>query len=143
MRSLVFCVGMLLLTGATASAQFDTATVVGTVRDVSESVIPGAKVTLTAIDTGVSTDRVSGGDGNYEFPAVKPGAYVVTAEKSGFAVAIVDQVQVQVGARLRVDLRLSVGQLSEKVEVTSTQPLIETDTSQRGQVISGEQIRSL
>jgi hypothetical protein len=143
MRSLVLCVGVLLLTSGSASAQFDTATVVGTVRDVSESVIPGAKVTLTAVETGISTERVSAADGNYEFPAVKPGTYVVTAEKSGFAVAIVDQVQVQVGARLRVDLRLSVGQLSEKVEVTSSQPLIETDTSQRGQVISGEQIRSL
>ena len=143
MRSLVLCVGVLLLTAVTASAQFDTATVVGTVRDASESVIPGAKVTLTAIETGISTVRTSGADGNYEFPAVKPGTYVVTAEKSGFAVAMVDQVQVQVGARLRVDLRMPVGQVSEKVEVTATQPLVETDTSQRGQVISGEQIRAL
>ena len=57
--------------------------------------------------------------------------------------ALVDGVQVQVGARLRVDLRMSVGQLSEKVEVSSSQPLVETDSSQRGQVISGEQIRAL
>ena len=56
---------------------------------------------------------------------------------------LVDDVQVQVGARLRVDLQMSVGQLSEKVEVTSSQPLVETDSSQRGQVISGEQIRAL
>jgi hypothetical protein len=136
-------VGALLLTAASASAQFDTATVVGTVRDASESVIPGAKVTLTAIETGISTVRTSAADGNYEFPAVKPGAYVVTAEKPGFAVALVDQVQVQVGARLRVDLKMPVGQVSEKVEVKATQPLVETDTSQRGQVISGEQIRAL
>ena len=143
MRSLALCVGVLLLTAASASAQFDTATVVGTVRDASESVIPGAKVTLTAIETGISTVRVSADDGNYEFPAVKPGTYVVTAEKTGFAVALVDQVQVQVGARLRVDLKMPVGQVSEKVEVKATQPLVETDTSQRGQVISGEQIRAL
>jgi hypothetical protein len=143
MKSLVLCVGVLLLTAVSASAQFDTATVVGTVRDASESVIPGAKVTLTAIETGISTVRTSAADGNYEFPAVKPGTYVVTAEKSGFAVAMVDQVQVQVGARLRVDLKMPVGQVSEKVEVTATRPLVETDTSQRGQVISGEQIRAL
>ena len=142
MKSLVLCVGVLLLTAVSASAQFDTATVVGTVRDASESVIPGAKVTLTAIETGISTVRMSGADGNYEFPAVRPGTYV-TAEKAGFAVAMVDQVQVQVGARLRVDLKMPVGQVSEKVEVTATQPLVETDTSQRGQVISGEQIRAL
>jgi hypothetical protein len=86
---------------------------------------------------------MSGADGNYEFPAVRPGTYIVTAEKAGFAVAMVDQVQVQVGARLRVDLKMPVGQVNEKVEVTATQPLVETDTSQRGQVISGEQIRAL
>jgi hypothetical protein len=143
MRTLVLCAGLLVLSAVSASAQFDTATVVGTVRDSSELVIPGAKVTLTAIETGISAVRMSAADGNYEFPAVKPGTYLVTAEKSGFAVAMVDQVQVQVGARLRVDLRMPVGQVSEKVEVRATQPLVETDTSQRGQVISGEQIRAL
>jgi len=143
MKSVVLCVSVLLLTAMNASAQFDTATVVGTVRDASESVIPDAKVTLTAVETGISAVRMSGADGNYEFPAVKPGTYIVTAEKSGFAVAMVDQVQVQVGARLRVDLKMPVGQVNEKVEVTATQPLVETDTSQRGQVISGEQIRAL
>src|SRR6185503_8900787 len=98
MRSLVLSTALLLLTAVNASAQFDSATVVGTVRDASESVIPGAKVTLTGIETGISAVRTSGADGNYEFPAVRPGTYVVTAEKTGFAVAMVDQVQVQVGA---------------------------------------------
>jgi hypothetical protein len=67
MKSLVWCAGVLLLTAASASAQFDTATVVGTVRDASESVIPGAKVTLTAVETGISAVRMSGADGNSTF----------------------------------------------------------------------------
>ena len=143
MRAVVLGVCVWLATAAAAWAQFDTATVLGTVRDSSEAVVPGAKVTLTAVETGISAVKVSGVDGNYEFAAVRPGLYVVTSEKNGFAVALVDGVQVQVGARLRVDLRMSVGQLSEKVEVSSSQPLVETDSSQRGQVISGEQIRAL
>jgi len=68
---------------------------------------------------------------------------VVTAERVGFALALVDNVQVQVGARMRVDLQMAVGQLSERVEVTAASPLIETDSSQRGQVITGDQIREL
>jgi hypothetical protein len=56
-----------LLTASTALAQFDTAAVVGTVRDGSGAVVPGAKVTLTSIDTGISIVRTSSGDGNYEF----------------------------------------------------------------------------
>ncbi len=142
MRIAVACMCAVLLTASTAMAQFDTAAVVGTVRDASGAVVPTAKVTLTGIETGISIVRIAGGDGNYEFAAVRPGKYVVTAEKTGFAVALVDDVQVQVGARLRVDLQLSLGQLSEKVEVTG-RSLVETDSSQRGQVITGDQTRAL
>ena len=54
-----------------------------------------------------------------------------------------DDVQVQVAARRRVDLQMAVGQLTERVVVTAASPLLETDTSQRGQVITGEQMREL
>src|SRR5690349_17971401 len=118
-----------------ALAQFDAATVLGTVRDVSGAVVPGAKVTLTSAGTGISVIKTSNEDGNYEFPAVRPGTYVVTAEKSGFSLALVDNVQVQVAARLRVDLQMAVGQVTEKVQVTAASPLVETDSSERGQVI--------
>jgi carboxypeptidase family protein/TonB-dependent receptor-like protein len=142
MRLLGLWLCAMFLTASAAFAQFDTAAVVGTVRDGSGAVVPSAKVTLTAVDTGISIVRASGSDGNYEFAAVKPGRYVVSAEKTGFAVALVDDVQVQVGARLRVDLQMPVGQLTEKVEV-SARSLVETDSSQRGQVITGDQTRAL
>jgi hypothetical protein len=133
----------LFLTASAASAQFDSATVVGTVRDASSGVVPAATVTLTGVETGISVTRTSNDNGSFEFPAVRPGVYVVTAEKAGFAMAMVENVVVQVGARLRVDLQMSVGQVSEKVEVTASSPLMETDSSQRGQVISGDQTRAL
>jgi hypothetical protein len=134
---------LLLLLSSPARAQFDTATVVGTVRDTSGAVVTEAKVTLTGVETGISVVRMSSDAGSVEFSAVKPGRYLVTAEKSGFALAMVDNVIVQVGARLRVDLQMPVGQVTEKVEVTASSPLVETDSSQRGQVISGDQTRAL
>jgi Carboxypeptidase regulatory-like domain/TonB-dependent Receptor Plug Domain len=134
---------ILLLGAGRAFAQFDSASVVGTVRDASGAVVPGAKVTLTSTETGISAVKTTGDGGTYEFVAVKPGAYVVTAEKAGFALALVDNVSVQVGARLRIDLQMPVGQMSEKVEVTAASPLLETDSSQRGQVITGDQTRAL
>src|SRR5262249_58255366 len=78
-----------------------------------------------------------------EAAPVRTGTYGVTAEKPGFALALVDNVQLQVGARQRVDPQLSVGRVSEKVQVTAEAPLIETDSSQRGQVVGGEQIREI
>ena len=73
-----------------------------------------ATVTLTGVDTGISVTRISGDNGSFEFPAVRPGRYVVTAEKTGFALAMVENVLVQVGARLRVDLQMPVGQVGAR-----------------------------
>jgi Carboxypeptidase regulatory-like domain/TonB-dependent Receptor Plug Domain len=142
-RSLLFVCLLLLLGASPAFAQFDSASVVGTVRDASGALVPGAKVTLTSSDTGISVSKTTGDTGTYEFIAVKPGLYVVTAEKTGFALALVDNVNVQVAARLRVDLQMPVGQVTEKVEVTASSPLLETDSSQRGQVVTGDQTRAL
>ena len=149
MRSLEWHVGLLVLIFLSsagigrASAQFDTASVVGTVKDASGAIVPGAKVTLTNTQTGVSVVRTTSSDGNYEFVTVRPGIYLVSAEKTGFSIALMDNVQVQVAARMRVDLLMAIGQLSERVVVTAASPLIETDTSQRSQVITGDQMREL
>jgi hypothetical protein len=132
-----------LLTAVPARAQFETATVLGTVRDSSSATVPEATVTLTNVDTGIAIKRTTTPAGDYEFPAVRVGRYVVTAEKSGFSVALVDNVQAEVGARLRVDLQMTVGSLSERVEVTAATPLMETDSSQRSQIITGDQMRAL
>ena len=99
-----------------ALAQFDTASVVGTVKDSSGGVVSDAKVTLTNTENGVSAVRTTSSDGNFEFTNVRPGIYVVTAEKAGFSIALMDNVQVQVAARMRTDLLMAVGQLTEKVE---------------------------
>ena len=123
--------------------QFETATVVGTVKDSSGAVVPAAKVTLTNTQTGVSQERMSDANGNYEFFNVRIGSYVVTAEKDGFSVALVDNVQITVGARQRIDLNMAVGQLSEKIEVSASAVLLQTDSSDRSQVITAEQTRAL
>jgi hypothetical protein len=132
-----------ILVAARAFAQFDSSSVVGTVRDTSSAVVPGATVTLTNAATGISVVKMTGADGSFEFFTVRPGTYVVTAERAGFSIALVDNLQVEVAARLRVDLQLAVGQVSEKVEVTAAAPLVETDTSQRDQVITGTQMVAL
>ena len=126
-----------------AAAQFETASVVGTVRDLSGAIVAGATVTLTNIETGVSATRTSDAAGNYEFMTARVGTYLVTAEKEGFAVAVADNVRIAVGGRQRVDLTLQVGALTERIEVTGAITRLETETSQRGQVITGEQTRAL
>ena len=112
---------------------------VGTVKDNTGAVVPGATVTLTNLDTGISSTRVSDENGSFEFITVRVGRYKITAELQGFSLAVADNVQVTVGARQRVDLQLTPGNLTETVEVVGAATRLETDSSQRGQVITSEQ----
>lgn len=143
MKRMLFVLLATLAAASPTFAQFETATVVGTVRDASGGVVPAAKVTLTNTATGVSQERTTDANGHFEFFTVRIGTYVVTAEKEGFSIALVDNVQVTVGARQRVDLSMAVGQLSERVEVSARAVLLQTDSSDRSQVITGEQTRAL
>ncbi len=131
-----------LLAATPARAQFDTSTVLGTVRDTSGGVIPGVSVTLLNTATAVSVSKVTDERGAYEFFTVRAGSYTVTAELSGFTPKSV-AVRVDVGARQRVDMDLSVGGLAEAISVTADVARLETDSSQRGQVITGDQTRAL
>jgi Carboxypeptidase regulatory-like domain/TonB-dependent Receptor Plug Domain len=132
-----------LMFPAVASAQFDTATVLGAVHDSSGAIVPGASVTLKNIATGITASAVSDAEGNYLFLNVRIGSYTVRAELQGFSVAEADNVTVTVNARLRVDLTLKVGNVGETVTVEGAAKLLETDSSDRGQVIGKEQIVSL
>ena len=143
------CVRVLMLVIAllgaarAAQAQFDTATVVGTIKDASGAAVPSAKVTLTNLENGIADVRTSNGEGNFEFVSVRAGVYLVSGEKEGFSIALMDNLRVQVGARVRADLALEVGSLTEEVKVTANANLVETDNSQRSQILSTVQIQQL
>lgn len=132
-----------LFTAMTAFAQFDAATVLGSVRDATGAVMPGVTVTLKNIDTGIAASAQTDGDGNYQFNNVKIGNYRVSAEKAGFSVAVAERVNVTVNARQRVDLNLQPGAVTETVVITDAAQLLETDSSVRGQVVQKQQIVSL
>ena len=117
-------------------AQFDTAEVLGTVRDNSGSVVSRASIVLTNQGTGIEAKSNASEEGNYTFSNVKIGVYTVTAEAPGFSKAVAKDITVNVNARQRVDLVLQVGAVSETVEVTAAAAVLETDSSSRNQLIN-------
>jgi Carboxypeptidase regulatory-like domain/TonB-dependent Receptor Plug Domain len=143
LRFLLLCFLLTIFTSQRIQAQFDTATVLGTVRDASGAVVPSATVKLRNIATGIEVSAATDNDGSYQFLNVKIGTYQISAEMQGFAKAIADNVQVTVNARQRVDLALRAGQVTETVIISDTAPLLETESSDRGQVINKEQIVNL
>lgn len=121
------------------SAQFESASVLGTVKDKNGGTIQGAHITLTNTETGLAASTTTNESGGYEFPAVRIGIYTVEAEMAGFSKSAVENVAVRVSSRQRVDFELNVGPVSETVEVSAAPPLIQTDSSQRDQVITHEE----
>ncbi|HEY1336312.1 MAG TPA: TonB-dependent receptor, partial [Bryobacteraceae bacterium] len=124
-------------------AQFDTGTILGAVRDPSGAVIPGVTITLRNTQTSITATAQTDEQGNYQFGNLRIGNYEVSAEKTGFAKSVVPSIQLVVNARQRADIVLQVGGVTDKVVVTGSVALLETDSSEKGQVVDGEQIESL
>jgi len=136
MNRFVAIFAMCVLGAMPSFAQFDTAEVLGTVRDKTGAVVPKAALTLLNVDTGIQAKTTADDSGNYDFSNVKIGTYKVTAEAQGFSTEVASGITVNVGARQRVDFALSVGAVTETVEVSGAAAPLETDSSEHGQVIN-------
>lgn len=142
-RLTILCFCLITILSVPAWAQFETAVVLGTVRDPNGSVLPGAVVTLRNVSTGVTSTTQTDSNGDFQFSNVRIGVYQVIGEGQGFSKAIADNIQVVVNARQRVDLAMRAGAVTETVLITDTAALLETESSDRGQVIRREQIVNL
>ncbi len=124
-------------------AQVDTGNIVGTLHDPSGAAVPSATVTIIEKATNAKTVVHSDEKGDYSSPPLHVGTYLVTAEAPGFKAETRDNVTLQVQDRLRINFDMQVGQISEKVLVSSEAPPIQTETSSLGQVLSSRTITEL
>jgi len=125
------------------NAQFDSGSILGTVRDASGAVVPEASITLKSVGTGVSSATASNSAGEYSFNSVAAGEYVVVAQRAGFKDATTSAFTVAVGARQRVDLSLILASVSEQVVVNAQPTMLETDNSDRSMVINPIEVVNL
>lgn len=143
LTSLLALVLLSLVSALPAVAQFETASVLGYVRDSSGAVIPNLSVTLTSQTTAISTTAKTNGEGGYDFVSVAPGSYKVSVQAAGFDKTETSAFRVTTNARQRVDVAMKTGSTSETVTVFSGATLLETETSSRGQVIGTREIETL
>jgi carboxypeptidase family protein/TonB-dependent receptor-like protein len=118
-----------------ALAQFETATLTGTVTDAAGAVVPNANVKAINEATNVEATAVANGEGRYLFPNLRPGTYRVVATAQGFKQAVSNGVELQVNQAARLDIQLTVGAVTEQVNVTAEAPILETESASRGAVI--------
>lgn len=117
-------------------AQEVTASITGTVTDPSNAAVPGATVTATSQERGISYTGQTNDSGLYRISALPVGTYNLKVEKSGFAVASHPAFVLVLNQVARVDVTMKVGTASETVEVTGAAPVMETDTTQVDTIIN-------
>jgi outer membrane receptor protein involved in Fe transport len=128
---------------ASASLYAQTGQITGRVTDTSDAVIAGSQITITEISTGIKRSAVSNSEGYYTAPSLLPGAYSVAVEQSGFRPVTRTGLELKVNQELRLDFKLEVGTVSEKIMVEASAPVLETETPSMGQVIDSRQVVQL
>jgi hypothetical protein len=139
---LLFCV---LACAAPLKAQNNKGTILGTVKDPNDALVKDAKVTVVNVDTGDIREATTADDGAYSVPQLLPGKYRVTVSSAGFQDVVFEGVALETNARLPLDAKFStVTGGGGTVTVTAeAAPLVESETSVRGDIITGKQVTDL
>ncbi|MGA7410554.1 MAG: carboxypeptidase-like regulatory domain-containing protein, partial [Bryobacteraceae bacterium] len=125
----------LLLAPCTTWAQKVTAAITGKVTDASGAAIAGAKVTANDLERGTTQQTVTNSDGDYNIPQVPVGTYTVRVENAGFQTAQQSNLTLVLNQVARIDFQMQVGNVTTAVEVNSAVPLLQTESTDIGQII--------
>jgi hypothetical protein len=126
---------LMLLAGVVSWSQVALGTIAGTLEDSSGGVVPGARIVVTNLATGLEQSVISQANGSYLAPQLPAGQYRVTVTAAGFKQAAIDSVKVDVGSTLTQNFALEIGQVSESVKVEASTTLIDTTSGQVGTTI--------
>ncbi|MGH9902786.1 MAG: carboxypeptidase regulatory-like domain-containing protein, partial [Pyrinomonadaceae bacterium] len=134
---------LVALAAAPAAAQSFKATVVGQVTDANGAVVPGATVTVVQQETGNAQTVTTKDDGSYTVTQLTPGRYELRVEAANFKRGVQTDLVLETDQTQRVNVTLEAGSVSETVTVISAAPVINTDTSDKGEVITNRQVQEL
>ncbi|MEP6538440.1 MAG: TonB-dependent receptor [Bryobacteraceae bacterium] len=132
-----------LMACAVCSGQIFTSGLSGVITDPNGAAIPSASVTVTNKATGDSRTAKSGEDGRYTFSQLSPGVYELTAEASGFRKSVAPSLTLQASQVSEFNLNMSVGDVSQSIEVNAEAPAIDTQTANKSVTLTTRQVLDL
>ena len=142
-----FWIAILLATVFLASipvaAQYTTASLGGTITDISGAMVPGVNITVRNIGTDLTKTIKSGEDGSYLFPILPIGTYTLTVERPGFKIYSQTGITLAVNQAVTQKVVLEVGSTSEHVTVSANATMLETHTATVDQLVGQERIVEL
>src|SRR3989441_2858187 len=124
-------------------AQGNFGRILGSVKDATGAVLPGAQISIIDRDRGLARTVTSDEAGLYNAPTLTPGTYTVRVEFPGFKTLSRENVVVEVGSEIRLDLTIEPGQQSETVTVNEAIPLVDTTTGTLGGVLANAAINDM
>ncbi len=134
---------MLFSPGNALYGQVDTGAILGTVKDQSGAVVPGATVTVSNEGTGMTRGTRSDNSGNYVFTPIPIGLYSVRAVYRGFTTEQRQHIRVQVQQQVVVNFTLTPGRVTQTVQVSGAPPQLQTQNASVGQVVGTQEINNL
>ncbi|MBC8164548.1 MAG: carboxypeptidase regulatory-like domain-containing protein, partial [Bryobacteraceae bacterium] len=132
-----------LLLPSLALSQSSDAVLVGIVQDSSGAALPASVVTAVNSATGLSRQVVTNESGSYQIAPLTPGTYELRTTRPGFKTSVRTGVVLQTGATLKLDLTLDLGDVSERIEVTAVAPMLQTQETSVGSVITTQQLERI
>src|SRR5579862_4165582 len=138
-----FSLILTLLLAAPVHSQNSRGTILGHVTDPSGAVVVGAKVTARNVNTGVANEFKTNSSGDFVFVNLIPGTYDLSVEQSGFKTEHSSSLVLEVDQTLRQDYKLSLGEITENVEVNTDTQMVQTDNTTLGNVIDQKLIEDL
>ena len=138
-----FYLTLALLLPAGLMGQAVSGTIFGSVKDPSDAAIAGAQVRVRNAQTNYERAMTTTADGDYRFPSLPLGPYLLSVEHAGFGPFSQEGITLQVDQQARVDIVLRVGNVTEKVVITSEAPLINTTNAETAEVVERRRIEQL
>lgn len=132
---------LLLLVASSLLAQLK-GTLNGDIVDSSGAAIPGAKVMIRSASIGLERDVTSNETGSFTVTSLPGGMFAVTVEAAGFKSLLLPAVRLETDQSLTLKLKMDVGQVSDRVEVTAEAPTVETTTGDISRLVTGTQLQN-
>ena len=138
-----FVLTALLAFALPVAAQTFTATLTGTISDQNGGALPNAKVVATNQGTKLDYTSTTTDAGIYTLPFLPVGSYIITVEAGGFKKLVSNEIKLEINQTARVNLAMQVGGVNEQVTITDAAPILQTENTTVGGVISGNTTTAL
>jgi hypothetical protein len=133
----------MLITSIALMAQSDLASVTGLVSDATGAVVPNSVVTITSETTGLTRSVATNSAGLYLMPGIAPGKYTISVQAAGFGKYVKTGINVDPALTHTENLVLTVGEVTQSVEVAAEEQSLQTDSATLGRVVSSNQVANL